>query len=235
MKERLGELMTGWGLAFDTAALERFDEYAKLLQERGNEMNLIADTDPEEIAVRHILDSLAIARMGIQPVGKAIDVGTGAGFPGVPLKILFPEMEITLLDSLGKRLEFLEEVRSRLGLERVTILNARAEEAALEPAHRDRYDYAFSRAVAKMNVLTEICLPFVRKGGYFLAMKSQHASEEAGEAETAIRLLGGRRLPDYDYQLPGKEIGLRILRIEKVAETPKGYPRRFAKIKQKPL
>jgi 16S rRNA (guanine527-N7)-methyltransferase len=235
MKERLAERMTEWGLSFDAVALDRFEEYTRLLHERGSEMNLIADTDPEEISVRHILDSLAVARMGIRPSGKAIDVGTGAGFPGVPLKILLPEMEMTLLDSLGKRLEFLDEVRVRLGLDKVTILNARAEEAALDPAHRDRYDYAFSRAVARMNVLAEICLPFVKKGGQFCAMKSQHSIEEAAEAENAIRALGGRYLPPYDYQLPEKDMDLRILRVEKVAATPKGYPRRFAKIKQKPL
>jgi 16S rRNA (guanine527-N7)-methyltransferase len=235
MKDQLASLLEDWGISADLTALDRFEEYARLLQERGKEMNLVADTDPKEIAVRHFLDSAALVRMGLKAGASIIDVGTGAGFPGMPVKILMPSVKMTLMDSLGKRLEFLNEVKEKLDLKDLKIVNARAEEAVLSAAYRDRYDYVFSRAVARMNILCEICMPFAKVGGMFCAMKSNHSQEEEEEAAAAIRFLGGKLEGSYEYELPGKEIKLRILRITKISPTPESYPRRFAKIKQKPL
>jgi 16S rRNA (guanine527-N7)-methyltransferase len=235
VKELLSSWFDSWGISADQTAIERFETYARLLGERGKDMNLVADTDSSEIAVRHFLDSAVLVRMGIRKDAAAIDIGTGAGFPGMPVKILMPSLKMTLMDSLGKRLEFLNEVKEKLALNDLTIVNARAEEAALMEKYRDRYDYVFSRAVARMNILCEICMPFAAIGGLFCAMKTQRSEEEEAEAEKAIRYMGGRKGRSFDYELPGKDNKLRILQIEKVSPTPKGYPRRFAKIKQKPL
>ena len=235
MKERLRELFARAGLETDALVLDRFEIYAQMLEKRGKEMNLIADTAPEEIAIRHFLDSLTLIKMGIAKDAEIIDVGTGAGFPGLPVKIFMPSVKMTLLDSLGKRLVFLEELKEALQLDSLDIVNARGEEASLLPEYRGQYDLVFSRAVARMNILTEICLPFAKKGGCFYAMKSQHTDEEIEEALTAIKVLGGKLSEKYDYELPERETKLRIFKIEKIKDTPEGFPRRFAKMKQKPL
>jgi len=235
MKEKLATLLSAWDIHPDNEALDRFELYAKLLEDFGRHLNLVADTDPEEIAVRHFMDSLALLHMNMKNGASAIDVGTGAGFPGVPVKIMRPDLNVTLLDSMGKRLDFLSEVKEKLGLDGLEIINARAEEAACHDEHRDKYDYVFSRAVARMNILTEICLPFTAVGGEFYAMKSRQAAEEAAEAATAVRILGGCFSEDFHYKLPGKDMELIILRVKKLHSTPNGYPRRFSKIKQKPL
>jgi len=235
MKDKLAALFSLWNLQPDDKAFDRFDIYASLLKERGEKLNLVADTDPEEIAVRHFMDSLALLNLNLKDGALAIDVGTGAGFPGIPIKIMRPDINVTLLDSMGKRLEFLSEVKEKLDLKGLEIINARAEEAANLKEHRDKYDYVFSRAVARMNMLTELCLPFAAVGGEFYAMKSRQASDEAKEAAMAVKTLGGCFLDDFNYTLPGKDMLLVILKIRKISPTPKGYPRRFSKIKQKPL
>ena len=162
-------------------------------------------------------------------------MGTGAGFPGMALKLLCPELKLTLLDSLAKRLDWLAAVCSRLGLEDVEIVHARAEEQGLKPGFRDHFDFATARAVADLRVLCELCLPFVRVGGRFLAMKAADSQEELDAARTAIQTLGGRRLEDYTYTIPGTDVIRRVAVIEKTAPTPKPYPRRWAKIQKAPL
>ena len=200
-------------------------EFSRLLLEKNQVMNLTAITEPREVATLHLLDSLAVAAAGDLAGKKVIDVGTGAGFPGVPLAIALPNASLTLLDSLGKRVTFLEETCRALGLQNVTCVHARAEEFAA--AHRESYDVAVSRAVA--------ALPVVKVGGVFLAMKSSHSQEETEQAAKAISLLGGKLEDVTDYSIPTTDVTHRLLVIRKLSPTPKKYPRRFAQIKKQPL
>ena len=220
------------GLPLDETALTRFETYYELLEERSKVMNLTAIHGETDVAQLHFLDSAAL--LTVEPLaGKSvIDVGTGAGFPGLPLKIAQPDISLTLLDSLDKRVRFLGDVCAATGLADVTCLHARAEEA---PELRGRFDAAVSRAVARLYLLCELCLPFVRTGGAFLAMKSVECGPELERAAHAIELLGGRVERTADYQIPGTEVTHRLVIIKKVAQTPKKYPRAFAKIKKNPL
>lgn len=209
--------------------------YGKLLLEKNQVMNLTAITDPSQVAILHFLDSAAVLGCADFKGKQVIDVGTGAGFPGLPLRILEPSIRLTLLDSLGKRVDWLREVADTLGAEDVECLHARAEEHALKPGYRDSFDFAVSRAVADLRILCELCLPYVKVGGQFLALKSTGSDEELAAAAAAIALLGGQVLPPYDYVIPGTEITHRVVVIEKTAPTPKGYPRRWARIQKAPL
>ena len=169
----------------------------------------------------------------VTPGSRLVDVGCGAGFPGMPLAIARPSLEVTLLDSQRKRIDFLEEAREALGLENAVCVHGRAEEFAGE--HRERFDAAVSRAVAALPVLCELCLPYVKVGGQFLAMKSTNSDRELEEAAHAIKLLGGRVRGVHDYTIPGTDVTHRLILIEKLAPTLKGYPRRWAKIQKGPL
>ena len=190
--------------------------------------------DEDERVDRHDLDSAAPLAHGLLAQGaKVIDVGTGAGFPGMPLRILKDDFDLTLLDSLGKRIAWLDEVCGTLGLKRVECVHARAEEFAA--GHRESYDLAVSRAVAQLNVLCELALPLVKVGGQFLAMKSVGTEEEIAAAKGAIRTLGGKIVKVEDYAIPTSGVTHRVVVIEKVSPTPPRYPRAFAKIKKQPL
>lgn len=208
-------------------------EFSRMLLEKNQVMNLTAITDPQEVATLHLLDSLALAAQADLAGKKVIDVGTGAGFPGMPLAIAVPGVTMTLLDSLGKRVDFLKEVCKALELQDISCVHARAEEFAA--AHWESYDFAVSRAVASLPVLCELCLPLVKVGGAFLAMKSSHSQEETDQAAKAISLLGGKLEQVTDYSIPTTTITHRLLTIRKVSPTPKKYPRRFAQIKKQPL
>lgn len=219
------------GLAADaTPSLLRFGE---LLLEKNKVMNLTAITEPADVATLHFLDCAALLTLADLKDKSVVDVGTGAGFPGMPLKILEPSIRMTLLDSLGKRINFLQEVCDDLGLADVACVHARAEEFAA--AHRAEYDFAVSRAVANLSVLCELCLPLVKTGGYFLSMKSVESAEELQHAKRGIEMLGGQIEGIADYQIPGTDVTHRVIFVKKVAETPKKYPRPFAKIKKNPL
>ena len=207
--------------------------FGRLLLEKNQVMNLTAITDPDQVAALHFLDSLAVWQAGELEGASLIDVGTGAGFPGLPLRIAHPDLRVTLLDSLGKRVTFLEEVCAALGLSDVACVHGRAEEFA--SARRERFDAAVSRAVADLRILSELCLPLVRVGGRFIAMKSTDCEGELTAAGGAVRTLGGRVERLLDYDIPGAGVRHRLVIIRKERPTPAKYPRRFAQIKKQPL
>lgn len=207
--------------------------YAELLLEKNKVMNLTAITEPADIAALHFLDSAALLSLA-DLRGKAVaDVGTGAGFPGMPLRILEPSIRLTLLDSLNKRIDFLREVCGELGLTDVACVHARAEEFAA--GHQESFDAVTSRAVAGLPLLAELCLPLVKEGGYFLSMKSVDSDAELRSAAHAIQVLGGTVEKVSDYTIPGTDVRHRLVCIKKVQKTPPKYPRAFAKIKKNPL
>lgn len=214
------------------AQLDTFCAFGAALVEKNQVMNLTAITEPEQVARLHFLDCIALLGAANFYGKSVIDVGCGAGFPGVPLKIAEPSIELTLLDSLKKRMDWLEATLPELGVE-AQCAAARAEEYALE--HREQYDIAVSRAVARLTMLSELCLPLVRVGGHFVAMKSADSDEELSQAARAISTLGGKVTRIWDYTVPGTDAVHRAVVITKVKATPKPYPRRFAKIKQQPL
>ena len=220
------------GLPCPENALRQFRQYYDLLDERSKVMNLTAISGEDASARLHFLDSAA-ALLAVPLAGKRIvDVGTGAGFPGLPIKIIEPSVSLTLLDSLQKRIGFLQEVCDTLGLTDVECVHARAEECG---ARREQYDCAVSRAVARLNVLCELCLPYVKVGGVFLALKGPAVTEELKEAEKAVAALGAAVERVFEYAVPGEELNHNIVVLRKTSPTPKKYPRRFAMIKKSPL
>ena len=220
-------------LGLDAAKAEPLEAFARLVLERNRVMNLTAVTDEADFARLHLLDSAALLRVADFGGKRVIDVGTGAGFPGVPLRILRDDFDLTLLDSTGKRVDFLRDACSALGLARVDCVHARAEEYAA--ANRERFDLAASRAVAALPILCELCLPLVKVGGQFLAMKSVGSDDELEGAMDAIETLGGRLADVVDYPIPTCDVTHRGVVIDKAAPTPKQYPRAFGQIKKKPL
>lgn len=208
-------------------AVESLLEFSRLLLEKNRVMNLTAVTDPMEVVTRHFLDCAVLAPYA---AGKVIDVGCGAGFPGIPLALL-TESEVTLLDSLKKRIDWLNENIARLGIGNAFAVHSRAEEYG----HREKFDLAVSRAVARLNVLAELSLPLVRIGGRFIAMKADECAEEVEEAREAIAILGGTLEEVYPYTVPRSNLRRKLIVIKKSVETPKKYPRRFAKISAQPL
>ena len=220
-------------LGLDSGCIPPLTEYAVRLLERNQVMNLTAITEPKEVASLHLLDSLELIPSAGLRRGTLLDVGTGAGLPGLPLAVVVPELQVTLLDSQRKRVDFLRETCQSLGLENASCVHARAEEYAVEK--REGFDWVVSRAVASLPVLAELCLPLTKPGGHFLAMKSSHTEEEIQQAKRAIRLLGGRIAWIKDYCIPTTDVTHRLICIEKIKSTPKQYPRRFAQIKKTPL
>ncbi len=237
MDEAFEWLTTGaaeFGLELDAAKLEQFDLYLRWLQEWNKKINLTSITAPPEVVVKHYLDSLTVARLITGPAGKLIDIGTGAGFPGIPLKLVLPELRLTLLDATAKKIEFLRQLCQALEIE-VQLVNARAEEAGRDPKHREAYDYAVSRAVADMIPLAEYALPLVRTGGLVIAMKSSDVEEELNEARYAIGLLGGAVDTIVEVALPHSDIRRKLIAIRKIKATPAAYPRKPGMPQKKPL
>jgi len=218
------------GLDLDETTQKTLCAFGEAVVEQNKVMNLTAITDPEQVAKLHLLDSLSVLTLRDLRGKRVIDVGCGAGFPGVPLKIACPEMELTLLDSLGKRMNWLESVLPGLGVT-ANCITARAEEAV--SGCREQYDYATSRAVARLNILLELTAPYVKVGGAVLAMKGTAAMEELAEAKNAISRLGLKLEKVAEFPVDGTAHTVIVLR--KVAHTPPQYPRRYAKIKQMPL
>lgn len=216
-------------------APEQLAEYGRLLLEQNQVMNLTAIREEAGVARLHMLDCAALLLCADFSGKTLIDVGTGAGFPGLVLKILVPSLQVTLLDSLGKRVDWLARTADRLGVTGLSALHARAEEQAVVKGFRDSFDFATARAVADLRLLSELCLPFVRPGGRFLSMKSVDSAPEVLAAAHAVKLLGGRMEEPFDYTIPGTQITHRVLTIRKAAPTLKGYPRRWAKMQKEPL
>jgi 16S rRNA (guanine527-N7)-methyltransferase len=224
-----------YGISLTNEAIEKYCLYHRFLEEKNKVMNLTAITGEKDVAELHFLDCLALLALDSFSGKSVIDIGSGAGFPGVPMKIAERALSLTLLDAQQKRVCFLEELCAQLGLAETACLHARAEEAAILPNLRSRYDFAVSRAVARLNVLAEICLPFVKTGGAFIAMKGTDSDDEIKEGENAFKKLGAELDKIADYRIPGTGIIHRAIIIRKTAPTPDGYPRRFAKIEKKPL
>lgn len=214
---------------------EQFQKYFELLAEWNEKMNLTAITDESGVALKHFADSLSLLNfVDITQNSSLVDVGTGAGFPGVVLKIARPDIKLTLIDSLNKRLVFLGEVCAQLGIE-AELIHSRAEDGARDEKLRESFDFAVSRAVARMNVLSEYCLPYVKVGGAFCAMKGAQANEEFKESLNAINTLGGKLEKKYFFELPENGGERAIAVVRKVRNTPQKYPRQSGKIKAKAL
>lgn len=233
-KDVLIETLDSFQIELDDTAIDRLCRYNELLIEWNEKINLTALTEPQDVALKHFADSLMLLRyIEIEKSASVIDVGTGAGFPGLVIKIARPDIRLTLLDSLQKRLVFLQTVCDELGLEDVTMIHSRAEDGAKTDL-RDSFDIAVSRAVASMNTLCEYDMPYVRVGGRFVAMKGKGAQEELDAAQNAVAVLGGKVYQKHDFTLG--EAGERcIIEIEKIAPTPEKYPRKTKQIKNKPL
>lgn len=234
--ESLQQAAGEFGIMLTEGQLAGFTAYYELLVEWNEKMNLTAITEPREVAVKHMIDSLSCLDSEVLPFNcSLIDVGTGAGFPGLPLKIMRPDIRLTLLDSLNKRMNFLKEVVDRLALQNVSFIHGRAEEAGRMKEHRGRYQAASARAVARLNVLCELCLPFVQVNGYFIAQKGAQYQEELTEAQNAIRVLGARPAKVTPVKLPGLDDIRAVIYLQKVKPTPPEYPRRAGTPEKKPL
>ena len=216
------------------SAKAAFRAYYDFLEKRGQNVNLTAISGVEEVARLHFLDSIALLKTTSFKSKKVIDIGSGAGFPGVPLKITDPTINLTLLEATGKKVSFLSELCTEIKLE-VKCINARAEEAAHLPEMRGHYEIAVARAVAQLDMLCELCLPFVCVGGLFIAMKSIDSDDEITEAKSALKTLGAELKELIDYKIPGTDIIHRAVLISKTSEAPEKYPRRYARIQKSPL
>ena len=229
-------ILEKWEIPFSSEQQEQFVTYYKMLVEKNKVMNLTAITEFDEVLDKHFLDSIALARyVDLTTSISLIDLGTGAGFPGMPLKIMFPNLKVTLADSLNKRIVFLDEVIAELGLTDIQTVHARAEDLAHNPDYREQYDYCVSRAVANLSSLSEYCLPFVRIGGSFISYKSGEIEEELAAAKKAIFLLGGQFDQVIPFQLEGTDLNRSFVLINKDKKTAKTYPRKSGMPTKKPL
>lgn len=233
MKEILSSGLPHFGV--DPQRAEPLAEYGRLLLEQNQVMNLTAITDPADVARLHFLDCAGVFSAAQLDGITLLDVGTGAGFPGMALKVMQPSIHLTLLDGLNKRIEWLKQIAPLLGAEGVTFLHGRAEDFSRKAEYREQFDVVTSRAVADLRLLCELCLPYVKVGGVFLAMKSTNCQDELAAAEHGISLLGGEVKQPVDYTIPGTDVTHRVVVIQKVCPTPAIYPRRFAKMQKSPL
>ncbi len=231
-EQELNEL----GVRLNDVQKEQFDRYYELLVEWNRVMNLTGITDYDEVNLKHFTDSLTIVRINnMENVPTLIDIGTGAGFPGLPIKIAFPHIKVVLLDSLNKRIKFLDKVIEELNLDNVFTLHGRAEDYAKKVEYREQFDTCVSRAVANLSTLSEYCLPFVKEGGNFISYKSAESDEEISHSEKAINLLGGKINRVEKFVLPGSDMRRALVKIDKVKSTPKKYPRKAGMPGKEPL
>ncbi|MDD3139111.1 MAG: 16S rRNA (guanine(527)-N(7))-methyltransferase RsmG [Lachnospiraceae bacterium] len=225
-----------WNIVLSELQIRQFITYYELLVEWNKAINLTTITDFQEVLTKHFLDSVSLIKaIDLNNVWRIMDIGTGAGFPGIPLKIIFPQLKITLLDSLNKRILFLDEVIATLSLTDIDTVHGRAEDFAKPGKLREQYDICVSRAVANMTTLSEYCLPFVKTGGLFISYKSEKVVEEMETAKKGIYLLGGKIENQIEFNLPGSDIYRNLFIIEKVRATPKSYPRKAGLPGKEPL
>lgn len=232
LTEKVKEL----SIVLNDKQIQQFEQYYNILVEWNKVMNLTAITEYEEVVEKHFLDSLTIVNaIHVKKIETLIDVGTGAGFPGIPLKIAFPHLKVTLLDSLNKRIKFLNEVIDLLELNDIKAIHGRAEDYAKQAEYREQYDICVSRAVANLATLSEYCLPYVKVDGLFVPYKSGEIDEELKSSEKAVSILGGKVEEVVKFQLPGTDIGRSFVKIHKIKETKKKYPRKAGMPTKEPL
>lgn len=231
-ENKLNEL----GIALTDKQKQQFDKFYELLVEWNKVMNLTGITEYEEVNEKHFVDSLSIVKaINMENVKSVIDVGTGAGFPGIPLKIAFPHLKVVLLDSLNKRINFLNTVIAELGLTDIKTIHGRAEDYAKQTEYREKFDLCVSRAVANLSTLSEYCLPYVSVDGMFVPYKSGEIDEELENSKKAVKILGGKIENVVKFQLPGTEIGRSFVKVRKIANTNKKYPRKAGLPAKEPL
>ena len=232
LEQKLGEL----GIKQDQNQLERFHKFYQLLIEWNKVMNLTGITEYEDVVEKHFVDSLSIIKaVDLSRIHTVIDVGTGAGFPGIPLKIAFPHLRVVLLDSLNKRIKFLDEVIFKLGLTEIRTIHGRAEEYARKEEYREQFDLCVSRAVANLSTLSEYCLPYIQVGGIFVPYKSGEIDDEVEHSKKAVRILGGNIKDVMKFELPGTDIHRSFVLIHKEQHTQKKYPRKAGIPAKEPL
>ena len=228
--------LSEFGFSLDEKQIQQFIRYYEMLIEWNCVMNLTALTEYEEVMKKHFVDSLSLIKAyDVNKKVKVIDVGTGAGFPGLALKIAYPSLQITLLDSLNKRIQFLDAVINELQLTGVETIHGRAEDYAKPSKLREKFDLCVSRAVANLSTLSEYCLPFIKEGGYFISYKSEKINEEVQSAEKAIKILGGKIHDQVEFNLPHSNIYRNLFIIKKITKTPAKYPRKAGLPSKEPL
>ena len=236
MSQIFEEKLSQIGITLSDKQKEQFDKFYELLVEWNKVMNLTGITEYEEVNEKHFVDSLSIVKaIDMNQVHSLVDIGTGAGFPGIPLKIAFPHIKVVLLDSLNKRINFLNTVIKELGLENIETIHGRAEDFAKQPEYREQFDLCVSRAVANLATLSEYCIPYVKKDGMFVPYKSGEIDEEVEQSKKAIHVLGGKLDKVIKFQLPGTEIGRSFVKISKVQNTAKKYPRKAGLPSKEPI
>lgn len=236
MRHLLESKAESLSLILSDSQMQQFEDYYHILVEWNKVMNLTAITKYEEVIEKHFIDSLSIVNaIDLNKIINVIDVGTGAGFPGIPLKIAFPEIHMTLLDSLNKRVNFLNNVIERLGLDDINAIHGRAEDYAKQKEYREQYDLCVSRAVANLSTLSEYCLPYVKIDGFFIPYKSGDIDDELQNSKCAVNILGGAVKDVIRFQLPGTDIGRSFIKIKKIKSTAKKYPRKAGLPSKEPL
>lgn len=236
MSEKLKNKLLELDLSLTDKQSEQFDNYYHLINEWNKVMNLTSIVEYDEVVEKHFVDSLSIVKaLNINDCSSIIDIGTGAGFPGIPLKIIFPHLDIVLLDSLNKRIKFLDAVIEQLGLTGIKTIHGRAEDFAKQLSYREQFDLCVSRAVANLSTLAEYCLPYVKVGGYFIPYKSGEIDEELNKSKSAINILGSELEEVIKFELPGTEISRSFIKIRKVKKINRKYPRKAGLPSKEPL
>ena len=236
MSKQFDEKLKELNITLSETQQEQFYRFYELLVEWNKVMNLTGITEYEEVNEKHFIDSLSIVKvLDMNKVSTVIDVGTGAGFPGIPLKIAFPHLKVTLLDSLNKRIKYLDTVIDELELKDIHTIHGRAEEYARKEEYREKYDLAVSRAVANLSTLSEYCVPYVKVGGMFVPYKSGEIDEEVKTAQTAIKVLGGKQTEVVKFTLPGSDINRSFVKIQKIKSTGKKFPRKAGLPTKEPI